>query len=79
MKNIEIIIFFYFASNDDFFLCFDFFIFERGVDLDVCVFVSSRLQNFWVDGGKYEFFYQKQVIDLQCRNVLILINYLLIL
>lgn len=79
MKNIEIIIFFYFASNDDFFLCFDFFIFERGVDLDVCVFVSSRLQNFWVDRGKYEFFYQEQVIDLQCRNVLILINYLLIL
>lgn len=59
MKNIEIIIFFYFASNDDFFLCFDFFIFQRGVDLDVCVFVSSRLQNFWVDGGKYEFFYQE--------------------
>lgn len=69
---------FHFASNDDFFLCLDFFIFERGVDLDVCALASSRLQNFWVDGGKYEPPYQEQVTDLQCRNASILTNHSLI-
>lgn len=69
---------FHFASNDDFFLGLDFFIFERGVDLDVCALASSRLQNFWVDGGKYEPPYQEQVTDLQCRNASILTNHSLI-
>lgn len=78
MKNTEIITSFHFASNDDFFLCLDFFIFERGVDLDVCALASSRLQNFWVDGGKYEPPYQEQVTDLQCRNISILTNHSLI-